>query len=88
MTLDCWRWVLSPLNLGKLEYSFIAINPRSTLTQSGNTYLGPIYGSNRNIQSLSILGTIELYVNEWIELLVLNWYTWNHLYVNEIINAW
>ena len=30
-----------------MEYSFIAIAPRFTLTQSDSIWLGPIYGSNR-----------------------------------------
>ena len=38
--------------LGNSGFQFIAITPRSTLTQSGNTWLGPIYGSNRTIWHL------------------------------------
>ena len=33
--------------LGNMEYAFIAITPWSTLAQSGSTWEGPIYGSNR-----------------------------------------
>ena len=36
-----------PELLGNAEYPFIAISPRYTLVQSSNTWLGPIYGSNR-----------------------------------------
>ena len=35
-------WIFS-----NVEYLFIAIAPRSTQTQSGRTWLGPIYRSNR-----------------------------------------
>ena len=30
-----------------LEYLFIAITPRSILAQSGSTWQGPTYGSNK-----------------------------------------
>ena len=35
--------------LENMEYSFIAITPRSTLTQSGRTCLGLIFESNRTV---------------------------------------
>ena len=35
--------------LGNVEYPFIAIATRSTLAQSGSSWFGPIYGSNRTI---------------------------------------
>ena len=38
MTLNgIWWWGSSPEALGNVEYSFIAITPRSTLTLSGST---------------------------------------------------
>ena len=37
--LECWN----------VEYSFIAITPNSTLTQSVSTCKGPIYGLNRTV---------------------------------------
>ena len=33
--------------LGNVKYSFIAMTPRSPLTQIGSNSLSPIYGSNR-----------------------------------------
>ena len=42
--------MVSPDNagaLGKAEYPFLAIVLRSTQDQSGSTWQGPIYGSNR-----------------------------------------
>ena len=44
-------WGRGSSNAGALEnteYSFIAIALRSTLIQSGSTWQGPIYGSNRS----------------------------------------
>ena len=41
--------------LGNVVYIFIAITSRSTLTQSDSICLGPIYESNRNIQSFLYL---------------------------------
>ena len=35
--------------LGNVEYSFIAITPKSTLIQNGSAYWGSIYEPNRNI---------------------------------------
>ena len=37
-----YRWISRSGALGNVEYSFIAITFRSTLTRSGNTYYGPI----------------------------------------------
>ena len=34
---------------GSVEYSFIAINPRSALTRIGCTFLDSIYGLNRAV---------------------------------------
>ena len=48
--------------LGIMEYSFIAITPMSTLTQSGSTCKSSIYGLNRSV----------------LKLLVLDKNTWNH----------
>ena len=46
MSLNCiWCWALSSGHLGSVEYPFITINPNSTLTWNGNTFLGPIYES-------------------------------------------
>ena len=42
--------------LGNVEYPFIAITP--TLIWSSSTCWGPIYGSNRNILSFTLLETI------------------------------
>ena len=47
-----------------MEYLFIAIAPRSTLAQSGNSWYGPIYGSNRTVWHLICVQT-----NDLIELL-------------------
>ena len=41
------------------EYPFIAITPRSTVTRSGNTYKGPIPGSNGSVLKLFVFtGTV------------------------------
>ena len=50
--------------------SFITIIPRSTVTRTGSTSLGPIYGSNRNIYSFSKPRNIYLWASK---LLNLNW---------------
>ena len=43
-----WWWGSNNAGpLGNAEDPFIAIAPRSTLAQSGSTWSGPIYGSNR-----------------------------------------
>ena len=53
MTLNrIWWWGSSLEALGNVEYPFITITPRSTLTQSGSTCKGLIYGSNKT----SVLG--------------------------------
>ena len=36
-----------------MEYSFIAIKPKSTLTQSGSNSLGHIYESDRSVLHLN-----------------------------------
>ena len=56
-----------------MEYPFIAIAPRSTLTHSGNTWYGPIYESNKTNYVCKQKTNLEsglLYNN-----------TWNHLTV-------
>ena len=48
--------------LGNVEYPFIAITPRSTLTWSGSTWSGPIYRSNRTKQSdAEVPGILKLW---------------------------
>ena len=42
---------LQPRALGIAEYSFIAINPRFTVTLNESICYIPIYSANRNIQS-------------------------------------
>ena len=39
--------------LGNVEYSFITFTPKSTLTWIDKTYFGPIYQSNRTVQSFT-----------------------------------
>ena len=56
MALNC-IW-LSGSSFGDLEcvkYLFIVITPRSTLTFSGSTCKGPIYGSNKSVWKLLVL---------------------------------
>ena len=51
MTLDCiWWWDSCSWALENVKYTFIAVNPRSTRTWSGNTCEDPIYGSNRSVK--------------------------------------
>ena len=46
MTLNCIWWSGTRFrDLGSVEYPFIAITPRSTLTRSGSTCSGPILGT-------------------------------------------
>ena len=53
MTLNSVWWRFSSNRaLENVEYPFIAITPRSTLTQSGGTCLGLIYGWNRTFSHL------------------------------------
>ena len=63
MTLNCiWYWGSYSGALGNVEYHFIAITPRSTLTRSGRTRSGLIYASNKSI----------------LELVAFDRNTWNH----------
>ena len=39
----------APVMQGNVEYTFIAITPRSTLDWSDSTWLGPLYGSNGTV---------------------------------------
>ena len=60
MTLNCIWWRSSSSeDLGSVEYSFIAITPRSTLIWSGTNYKGPIDRSNRFFQTLFIFGLVQ-----------------------------
>ena len=52
--------------MGKAEYLFITIAPRSTLARSGSSWTGPINGSNRTIclfnrEQTNDLSYIELF---------------------------
>ena len=54
--------------LENMDYSFISITPRSTLTQSGSTFFGPIYWSvwkllvlDKNTQNHSHVPTNDYY---------------------------
>ena len=47
MTLNHWWWGSNLADLEVVEYPFIAIAPRSTLTRSGSTWLAPMCASNR-----------------------------------------
>ena len=40
-------------DLESVEFPFIAITPRSTMTHSGSTCYGPIYRSNRSVKNCS-----------------------------------
>ena len=54
MTLNSIWWCGScPGALRKVEYPFVTINPRFTLTSNGYTCYGPIYGPNRTVQSFT-----------------------------------
>ena len=54
--------------LGNMEYSFIAIALRYTLTWSGNTWQGPIYGSNRTVWHLNCVQINHLCKTELLEI--------------------
>ena len=55
MTVNCIRWWgSSSRNLGCEECFFVAIISRSTLTQNGGSWYGPIYWSNRSISILFV----------------------------------
>ena len=55
MKWNCfWWWGTIPWTLGNAEYTFIAITPRSTVTQSCSTCEGLIYTSNRPIWKLFV----------------------------------
>ena len=45
----------SKLNFVKVEYLFITISPRSTLTRSGSICKYPMYGSSSSIRKLPVL---------------------------------
>ena len=61
-----WWWGSSPGALGNVEYTFIAITPRSTLTRNGCTYYGHIYRSNWTIWLFTIHETLELWYSSSI----------------------
>ena len=51
MTLNCIWWTgSSSSTLVCVEYSFIVINPRSTLIQNGSSCYGHVYELNRSIR--------------------------------------
>ena len=53
MTQHCiWWWGFSSGALGIVDYPFIVICVKSTLTWSGSTCYGPIYKSNRSVWKL------------------------------------
>ena len=56
--------------LGSVEFLFIAIIPKTTLTQSGSTCLSPINGSNKPFQKLLVLDRSTW--NQAIKWLLLN----------------
>ena len=52
--LTIWWWGSSNAGaLENVEYPFIASASRSTLTWSGSTWQGPIYGSNKSVWHLN-----------------------------------
>ena len=56
MTLkNIWYWGSSSEILEIVEYSFIVIIPRSTLTRNRSIYQGPIYGENGSVWRLLVL---------------------------------
>ena len=57
---------------------FIAITLWFTLTQSGNTYYGPMYGSNRSVEKLFVLGRITWYPITVYKLVALQIFTWSY----------
>ena len=68
---------------------FTIITTWFTLTWSGSTCQDPIYASNRNIQSFSIIVLFTcVQTNDrcWIKLFVLHINTWNHLTVSKRMN--
>ena len=68
MILNCiWCWGSSSWTLESMEYFFIVITVKCTLTQTGRTCQAPIYGSNTSI---------------W-KLLQLDRYSWNHITENK-----
>ena len=49
ITLNClWWWYSNSVDLRSVKYPFIAITPRSTLTQTGGSCWALIYWSNRS----------------------------------------
>ena len=50
---------LQSQSFGNVEYFYTAIIPRSTLTQSSNTYKGLIYESNRSVYKSLVLGILN-----------------------------
>ena len=69
--------------LGNVEYSFITITLKSTLTKAASTCLDPIFGSNRIVQSFHWPTGVEcspMILETWVQSLVatyqrfLKWY--------------
>ena len=74
---------LQSLSLGNVEYPFITITLRSTLTMSRNTCWGYICWSNQTVHSF-----IQDYFWYPIDLFRVNVHTWNNLTVwKQMINS-
>ena len=79
MTLNYNQWWGSSYGvIRSVEVPLIAITPRSTLIQNGNTYLGSIYISN-----ISVWTSLLLYRNTWNHIAVCRFFvldrnTWYH----------
>ena len=63
-----WWSFCNPGALESAEYPFIDIAPRSTVTQSGSTWKGPINGSNRTVWHLNWRQTKDLMWTELLEI--------------------
>ena len=76
-------WGYSSEALGRMKYNFIAITQWLTLTRSGSTCQCSIDGSNRSLYLIEIREVIYKCAQtndyHWIELLMLDRNTWNHL---------
>ena len=68
MTLNHQMVRLQPWDFRNMEYPFIAIAARFTLTQSGSTWLDPIDGSNRTIWHLNYVQTNDVCQIEFHEI--------------------
>ena len=75
---ECPEYNTIPRAFWKMEYPFIVIIHRSTLTRNGSICSAPLYELNKNIHTFTLLKTIQLFAKTWIKLGIID--KWNYWY--------